>query len=315
MGQIWSTEVVAPRQQFDFWRDAICDVFVQLEAERDGGGEFVGRIAVDPLADLVLSDLTSDPQQVSRTRRQIARAREEVMLVSLQLEGEGLIRQDGRQAWLKPGDFAMYDSTRPYQLQFDGRFRQLVLHMPRHCLASRLAQPQAMTARPISGASAIGAITGDFLRSVARRAGALDAGGATDLSGHVVDLLAFAIGATAAAESQGAAAARAALLQRIRTYMEINLADPSLGPVGIARAHHISVRHLYALFAAGGSTVGDWLRRRRLARCRAALRDPAQQRRSVTEIAYNWGFNDAAHFSRCYRREYGIAPSEERMRF
>ena len=44
--------------------------------------------------------------------------------------GIGIIAQDGREARLMPGDFACYDSTRPYTLNFDSSFEQLVLHMP-----------------------------------------------------------------------------------------------------------------------------------------------------------------------------------------
>jgi len=32
----------------------------------------------------------------------------------------------------------------------------------------------------------------------------------------------------------------------------------------------------------------------------------------VTEIAFRWGFKDSAHFSRAFKREFGISPSEVR---
>lgn len=34
--------------------------------------------------------------------------------------------------------------------------------------------------------------------------------------------------------------------------------------------------------------------------------------RSIMEIAYSWGFNNPNHFSRCFKRQFGVAPRELR---
>jgi AraC-like DNA-binding protein len=34
--------------------------------------------------------------------------------------------------------------------------------------------------------------------------------------------------------------------------------------------------------------------------------------RTITEIAFGWGFSDAAHFSRIFRARFGCAPRELR---
>jgi AraC-like DNA-binding protein len=52
------------------------------------------------------------------------------------------------------------------------------------------------------------------------------------------------------------------------------------------------------------------VRRERLARCLEDLRRPTGG--SVTEIAFRWGFRDAAHFARVFKREYGQSPSDAR---
>ena len=51
-------------------------------------------------------------------------------LDSIQTAGTGRISQDGRSTELHPGDFALYDSTRPYELAFDDDFQQYVLMLP-----------------------------------------------------------------------------------------------------------------------------------------------------------------------------------------
>jgi len=52
------------------------------------------------------------------------------------------------------------------------------------------------------------------------------------------------------------------------------------------------------------------VRRERLARCLEDLRRPTGG--SVTEIAFRWGFRDAAHFARVFKREFDMTPSDVR---
>ena len=53
---------------------------------------------------------------------------------------------------------------------------------------------------------------------------------------------------------------------------------------------------------------------RRLEHCRLALEDPLQSHRTLSEIAYGWGFSDMTHFSRRFKTTYGVLPSEYRSR-
>jgi len=71
--------------------------------------------------------------------------------------------------------------------------------------------------------------------------------------------------------------------------METHLAEPTLNPAEIANAVGISVRHLHRLFSCRGSTVTEWIRERRLQRCRMELCDPRSAQRNITEIAFFLG--------------------------
>src|SRR3546814_14556480 len=65
---------------------------------------------------------------------------------------------------------------------------------------------------------------------------------------------------------------------------------------------------LHRLFSETGQSVGDWIWRRRLERAARDLTDPRFKGRSILNVAFDWGFNDASHFSRTFRS----ARSEER---
>ena len=96
----------------------------------------------------------------------------------------------------------------------------------------------------------------------------------------------------------------------IRRFVRTHLSDPSLSPASIARAYAMSVRALHALFEDADESVAGLVRSERLLRCLEDLQRPNAG--SVTEIAFRWGFCDAAHFSRVFKREFGATPSEIR---
>ncbi|MGH3375192.1 MAG: helix-turn-helix domain-containing protein [Actinoallomurus sp.] len=107
---------------------------------------------------------------------------------------------------------------------------------------------------------------------------------------------------------------RRTLFRQIQTFIEQRLGDPTLAPVMIAAAHHISPRTLHRLFEPHGSTAAEWIRVQRLDRCRRDLADPSLHGTPVHAIAARWGLSSAAHFSRVFRTAYGLSPQDYRSR-
>ncbi|MEJ0042287.1 MAG: helix-turn-helix domain-containing protein [Rhizomicrobium sp.] len=56
-------------------------------------------------------------------------------------------------------------------------------------------------------------------------------------------------------------------------------------------------------------TVSDYVLRRRLEECGRQLADVLWRQRTITEIAFGWGFNNATHFARVFRNHYGTNPA------
>jgi AraC-like DNA-binding protein len=98
------------------------------------------------------------------------------------------------------------------------------------------------------------------------------------------------------------------LVVRVSRYILENLDGIDLSPRAIAAANGVSVRQLHRVFSATGTTVGHWVRRVRLARCAAELRGPGDLAEGITGVAFRWGFNDSAHFSKAFRAEFGQSP-------
>jgi len=110
----------------------------------------------------------------------------------------------------------------------------------------------------------------------------------------------------------GAAGMRAALLERIFQTIEMRLSDPNLNYQQVASEHGISPRYLQKLFESINDSFGHYVKLRRLERCRLDLRSPLHVQKSISDILFQWGFNDSASFSRAFREQYGISPREYR---
>lgn len=98
------------------------------------------------------------------------------------------------------------------------------------------------------------------------------------------------------------------LLGRVHQYILDNLEGVDLSPRAVAAANGVSVRQLHRVFSATGTTVSHWVRKVRLARCAAELRSSGVLAEGITGVAFRWGFNDSAHFSKAFRAEFGVAP-------
>jgi AraC-like DNA-binding protein len=97
-----------------------------------------------------------------------------------------------------------------------------------------------------------------------------------------------------------------------RAHIASSLSDPALCPAQVAQVQGVSLRLMQRLFALQGPQLAEVIAEQRLQRCRAALQDPAQAGRSITDIALAWGFNDPGHFAKAFRRRFGCSPSQAR---
>jgi PAS domain S-box-containing protein len=98
---------------------------------------------------------------------------------------------------------------------------------------------------------------------------------------------------------------REALLGRIRHFVDENATDPDLDPASLARAHHVSLRLLQALFAESGSSPARFIRDQRLIEARRLL----EGGESISRAGALSGFPDSGTFTRAFRRRFGCTPS------
>jgi AraC-like DNA-binding protein len=305
----YDTSLIAERERFAFWQDTVGALFPPADVCQTGSLPFFGRISRLDLGTLAVAEIRSVAQRVKRAQHHIGRYAEDVFEVNFQITGRGFVSQDGREAVTTAGQFVLYDSTKPYEMRFDGPFKQLTVKLPRSLLKDRLWNANRLTAVDFSWRAGAGQLAFIFMRALGRLASASDTETITRLQEHGLDVLATALrDADAARRAPDASPARQAQLAHLQAFILRHLGDPALSAQVIADANGLSVRTVYGLFAAEASTPGKWLQAARLEASRRDLADPRQAGRSITDIAFARGFNDAAHFSRVFRAKFGASP-------
>lgn len=308
-----STDRVDPRVQLDAWREALTRVFFPMRVEGTRQGRFVGSVRSSVFGQLQLTEVAAESESVRRTVRLASVDDNDHYSIAVQMHGSYGISHDGRDTSVGPGDFTVYDCTRPWEMHFERPHTTLVALFPRRALPFSPKDMAEVTARRISGRNGVGALVRPLLLQLGAHPEEY-AGVEARASATTLDLIGTLIGELLGASVTDSKTSRDSLLWRVKLYIESNLGDPELSPTTVAAAHYISLRTLHNLFREEEMTLAQLIRHRRLERCRANLTDPSWAGKSIQEIAARCGFVNNAHFSQLFRRHYGETPSELRVR-
>jgi AraC-like DNA-binding protein len=303
-----TTDVVEAHERFAYWRELICAVYVRLDAKQFGPDPFVGSVEVSELGELSLSRVRASAQVVTRRPSESGSD----CLISVQVSGVGRVSQFGRTAELQPGDFALYDTTEPYELFFDRPFEQIVLKFPREVMTGRNVHIRSAAAVRCGGDVGAGAVASSFVQSLARHDGEVADGFRGRMGDQALDCVATSL-ASMVRSSATQEAVFEANRRRVLNYVEQHLRDPLLSVSSVAAGLGVSARTIQKLFADDELHLSERIRAARLQRAAGALRDPLLRHMTIASIAADTGFTGPESFSRSFRESYGCAPREYRQ--
>jgi AraC-like DNA-binding protein len=304
---------MSPQMRFEAWRQALNDTFFPLRVLTDDlDKESAWLLHPGSVGHLVTAYGEAGPQRMCRSARMAAADDNDQYAIALILDGRGFLTQEGREAVLAPGEFALYDCTRPFELSWDTAHRTIAVSFERKRLNLKPADTARLTARTMSSRSGLGALLGTTLSQLAHDPTAYGHDVATRVSTIALETITtfFTHKLSQLPEPEPADRVR---LRQIRRYIDSHLHDPDLTLQSVAAAHFVSLRHLHKLFAQEELTAARWILTRRLERCRDDLADPLLRSRSVSDIAIRNGLNPGPHFSHSFRRQFGLSPSDCRQ--
>ena len=301
---------VAPAERADHWAHSLKNVCGGFETISRDWSKFRGTIELRNIGGFDVAGISMNADKVVRSRRQITQDDDRYCFLIMQMQGRAVLSQGDNEAFLEPGDMALIDSGYPSEFTYDGFMRQISLHIPRETLESCLPYGKIEAARTISGAAGMGAVIRDFLASTYKEANSI---GEQDYPVVRESLLNFLRATLCGHAPEQVMDLKVRQLIHIRNIIEQNLTDPCLSPALIADFCGISTRQLHRLFKGEGVSFGEWVRTRRLSEARRQLANKHFSDHSIIQIAFHWGFNDAAHFSRSFRQEFGLSPRQYRL--
>ncbi|WOF23941.1 helix-turn-helix domain-containing protein [Microbacterium betulae] len=289
------------------WQRTVSSSFVPLDVHAAPGGAFHAQLDGRISDGVLFSTVTASAHTVERTAADIRTSSEHYVKLTLLLTGSGMLVQDDRTGLLTPGDIVLYDTSRPYTLEFGEDTASVIVMFPHRMIDADPESLKALTAIRIGGDEGFARAVSRFLAGIASALPALDGPTGLRITHNTMDLIATMVGNELRGATWGDASSE--LLFHIDTYINGHLGDPALSPETVAAANYISTRHLHALFQRRGVSVSQWIRQRRLEHVRRDLRDPRRASDSVASIASSWGFADPSHFSKVFREHVGVPPT------
>lgn len=317
-GQDWaseSIEVATPNHgtgdRIEFWREMILRLFADVEIGAVGTPDFFGKVKSQKCDLLRISDVSAAAQAVNRRHLQPRSHDEDKYFAVLMLQGTESLEQDGNRTIIGPGDFAVYDATRPHHLSFTESWRQIIVSVPRASLDQRVMNMERRIATRVSTDTPTGRVMRMFLQSIAGQIGQFTAAEMASLSEAATNVITLAMGNLHPLDAEHSKC-KTLTLMRVKMFVNDHLRDPALSASQVTCALGLSSRYVNRLFEAEGLSLMRYVLRRRLDRCAMDLTSPSQAARRISDIAFAWGFNDLSHFGRAFREAHGCSPSEWR---
>ncbi|MER5551676.1 helix-turn-helix domain-containing protein [Streptomyces sp. NPDC002793] len=309
MSPVLDTTHIPSRDREEVVRNAVWESVVAVDIDHGPAADDISvRIGLGTVGPLRICSARATAVTIRRTERLAREDEEPAVFVGLQVTGTSLVAQNGRECVLRPGEFAVYESVAPYTLLFDEGVDHHFLRLPRAALALPERLLRDSTTIAMGADNPVARLAFAYFSQLADSEDLHQGTHSDAVVEPGIELLRAVLASRQGDSGQARSSLEATLSLRVTRYIQEHLADPDLSAARIAAAHGISVRHLYAVLSRSGISLGDWIRTRRLAACRRELAGPGGRLRTIAATGRSWGFVDATHFSKVFRRTYGITP-------
>lgn len=295
---------MAPKKQIQYWSDALTDLCGRFAVDPLEASSLEARINYTTVSHLKLCQIEASQHRIAHADWRIRSSEHPYIKILFQTRGISYFEQDGRRLELMPGDCLAYDVSCPHTIISPALTRHEVVIVPKQLLRERGFHCEKMSAYKISSRVGTGRIAHDFVHAAFDEAGKLSPNNAAGVAESLIDLLLLPLReADAVFDRVGPEA----MYVRAQAFIREHLRDPDLCIDQISTALGCTKRYLHMLFSERGMTVSDYIWQARLQHCRQELE--AYAGKTITDVAFSWGFSSSSHFSRVFRKYFGVVPS------
>ena len=306
----WDTFSVASHERYDAWVHKLNDTFGSWNARSYRNKDFSAKVRTNKFGAFRVVDCFCDPCAAERTSSNIARDDEEVLAIQLVVYGTEKILLGDEEYSLDAGDILVWDNTQRMKFEVQEKLHKVSAILPLQRLKDWMPTSWKDMPRKIAAGTPHNAVLTSFLLPLSRADFAGSRMNDDALSEAAVAML---VNSVANLSDFGETTVRSRHLRLIKAHIDRRLKDADLTLETVAKSNGISLRYLHWLFSETGETVSQYVISQRLERCRQDLCHPLMNR-SITQLAYSWGFSDAAHFSKRFKMAYGCSPTDYKLR-
>jgi AraC family transcriptional regulator, positive regulator of tynA and feaB len=299
-----STAGLAPKKQIQCWSDALTDLCGQFDVDPLEASTFEGRINYISVSKLKLCQIEASQHRIAHTAASSHSREHPYIKILFQTYGVSYFEQNGCQIQVQPGDCLAYDVSCPHTIISPSLTRHEVVIVPKELLRERGFNFGKMSACKLSARNGTGRIAHDFVQAAFDEAAKLSANSAVGVADSLIDLLLLPL---READTTFDRVGPEAMYVRAQAFIREHLRDPDLSIDRISAALGCTKRYLHMIFSERGMTVSDYIWRARLQHCRQELE--AHGGKTITDVAFSWGFSSSSHFSRVFRKCFGVVPS------
>lgn len=313
--RVFSTEDALSQERFEYWKNYLCSEFVKMDCDSNRRDNFYAHLLSTDLDDLSISELYAEEDvKFIRKSRHIDLIADNPYALIFQLKGNGLFKHSRAETLMNQGDLYFVDSTDVGFGHCPKSLNHLIIQIPRHMIDNRVIDAEGFSGTNISQSSELGGITKDFCLSIASRLNAISDDIKATLANQLTEMVANCLNDIQGHNQKiSAGACKAAVLDRMKNYIQLNATNPELTVSSIAKHHKVSVRHMYKLFEQEALSAREAIVEERLQTSRALLeRDTSTH---ITDIAMQSGFACASHFTKKFKQRFGTSPTDYRRRF
>jgi AraC-like DNA-binding protein len=299
-----STSGLAPKRQIQCWTDALTELCGQFDVDPLDASSLEGQVNYTTVSRLKLCQIEVSQHRLAHPLSPAKSGDHPYVKILFQTYGVSHFEQDGRRFDLAPGDCLAYDVSCPHSIVSPSLTRHEVVIVPKELLMERGFHSAKLPACKLSARTGTGRIAHDFMHAAFGEAALLSPQTALGVADTLIDLLLLPLREASTSFDRGGPLA---LYVRAQAFINEHLRDPDLSIDQISAELGCTKRYLHMLFSERGMTVSDYIWQARLQHCRQELE--AHGGKTITDVAFSWGFSSSSHFSRVFRKYFGIVPS------
>lgn len=309
----FSTRNVPKRAKIAYWNSLHCDLRTPMRIEPSDQRRFEAEFRLGMIGPASIAEHVSLPATIERTSEHVERTREHQYYLNLVLEGRSYVSHCGREIVLDERDFTLASTAAPGRFVLEESNRSITIAIPAELVRRHLPFVEDVCGMRMPGDDGLNYVVSTMVASIWRQAdGGFPAHAGLNALKALLDMLAASYEATV--EVDGAPRRVHRRAAELKHFIESQLKNHDLGPSVIAAHFDISTRYVHTIFSRQGETVSSYILRRRIEECAHALtgRSPGLNHKTITDIAFEWGFNNTAHFTRVFKQHFGVSPREFR---